>query len=93
MTKEPSSAKEWLAELRALGDKPVDAIVRVAGDPETRVADVKRCGLDVRRTLRLVRGLAVHGPASALCRLAEEPWVLSVEPDLPVRTLSQEDSS
>lgn len=90
----PSSSQEqWLRKLRELGDTPVDAIVRVADDPEARAADLQRAGVVIRRTLRLVRGFAVRGPARVLYDLAEEPWVVSVEPDLPVHTFSQEEPS
>ncbi len=92
MTSSSSPATDWLDTLRALGRTPVDAIVRV-DDPLVRRPAVEQHGLEVRRVLRLVRGLAVHGPAEALVALANESWVVSIEPDHPVHTMTAENGS
>ena len=63
-----------------------DAIVRVSIPVEEARALLEARGVRVRRTLRLIQGLAVSAPGRTLLALAAEPWVQRIEPDLPVHT-------
>lgn len=76
----------------ALRDRPqaeVAAIVRCDRLDPDHVAEAESLGLTVSRQLRLIRGLAVAGPAAALLELAAAPWALSIEPDQPVHTTAE----
>lgn len=78
----------------------------LTGNPEANVVAIVRCqelhpdyvaaaeiaGLAVERQLRLIRGLAVKGCARDLLKLSEESWVLRVEPDESVHTLTTSDA-
>ncbi len=48
---------------------------------------VRDAGCSIRRRLHLLPSLAVHGSASALMKLAAEPWVQRIEPDQGMRAL------
>jgi hypothetical protein len=76
------------SKLERAPDRVVNLIVRVKDTPGARVADVRALGLTVRYTYSLVPGMAIQGTASASLVLAEKPWVLSVEEDKPVHTMS-----
>lgn len=73
--------------LTAAGDQPVDLIVRTQGKPAQYVAAFAQSGVSVRQTFNLLPGLAVTAPASAILRLADEDWIVSIEPDREVRTM------
>lgn len=88
-----SSSKLSPAFDAALRDQPealVAAIVRADRLDRAYVTEAEALGLTVNRQLRLIRGLAVEGQASALLKLAEAPWVLRIEPDQPVHTTATE---
>jgi hypothetical protein len=76
------------SKLERAPDRVVNLIVRVKDPPNARVADVRALGLTVRHTYSLVPGMAIQGTASASLALAEKSWVLSVEEDKPVHTMS-----
>lgn len=78
-----------LALLNASAPTPssVDAIVRVVrADDETEAA-LAALGLTVRLRTQLIPSFAVTGSVEALARLADQPWVVAVELDRPVRAL------
>ncbi len=81
----PKISAEYYAHLQRLANQPVQAIVRVESDVAARAHALASRGFDVRRTLHLISALAVTAPAHMLIALADEPWVLSIEPDVPVR--------
>lgn len=83
-------APDFLRQLQADPDATVAAIIRyrrLGADEEAQLAAL---GLLLRRRLRLIRGLAVEGPARALLALSATDWVERLEPDLPVHTTSAE---
>ena len=45
-------------------------------------------GITVTRVFTLIHGLALTGLASAMLALANEPWVVSIEEDRPVHTMT-----
>ena len=75
------------AQLIALGDAPVDLIVRTRDKPDARVDACAALGVTIRYRYNLLPGLAISAPASAALRLAGEPWVDRIEPDRAVRAL------
>ena len=68
-------------------DATVRLIVRVTDNPSAHVAQVEAHGLVVRYTYSLISALAVQGAAAAALALANEPWIISIEEDKPVRTM------
>jgi len=81
---------EYYKTLRHGGDRPVQAIVRVADRADRYRDELASRGFEIRRLFTLIPGLAVTGPASRLLELLSEPWVMSIEPDRPVYIASSE---
>jgi len=63
----------------------------VTGEAEQYRQVVENHGLRVHRVFRLTSGLAVEGTGEAILNLADQPWVLSIEADRAVHTMSEED--
>ena len=80
-------SQDLKSKLQQNSNATVRLIVRLKGDPGSRVAAVQALGLTVRHTYSLISALAVEGSASASLALAEEPWVVSIEEDSAVHTL------
>jgi hypothetical protein len=68
-------------------DTDVNLIVRLADNPNQRIASIQSRGFTVRRTLSLISAVALCGSGSAALDLAKEPWVISIEEDKPVHTM------
>jgi len=83
-------ASDFLHQLQAHPDAPVAAIIRYRHLGPAEEAQLAALGIVLRRRLRLIRGLAVEGPAHALLALSTAAWVERIEPDLPVHTTSAE---
>ena len=66
----------------------VNLIVRTMDDPQAHLAEVQARGFEVRHTYSLISAMAVQGKASASMSLANMPWVLSLEEDKTVHTMS-----
>ena len=85
---EMSKADERL--VRRLKDAP-DAdfrlILRVSGDLSDAVAKLQQDSVEVRRTLSLIRSLAVRASGRQALRLLDEPWLLRMEEDSIVRAM------
>jgi len=79
---------ELKSKLECAPDSVVNLIVRFKDAPDVRVGDVCALGLIVRHTYSLISAMAIQGTASASLALAEKPWVLSLEEDKPVHTMS-----
>ena len=77
----------WEQTLRAQPDAEVHAIVRTTSPPPDDPAEWQQRGLRLRHTFTLMPGVAVSGPARAVLKLLDEPWVVRVEPDREVRAL------
>ena len=73
--------------LHAAGDAPVDLIIRTDGKPGQYAAAFAASGVTVRHIFNLLPGLAVTAPASAILALANEAWIVRIEPDREVRTM------
>ena len=78
---------ELRERLRAAGDATVDLIIRTDGKPGQYATVCAASGITVRHTFNLLPGLAVTAPASAVLALANEPWIVRIEPDREVRTM------
>lgn len=78
----------WAQSLRNNPDAEVHAIVRTEDVDAVAAFDWGSHGLTLRHTYKLVPGAAVTGSASAVLAIADEPWVVRVEPDREVRTMS-----
>ncbi len=74
-----------LKALLAKESKSVDLIIRLNDDPAKYLADLRARGFTVKYTYALTLSAAIHGPASAARALGNEPWVVSMEEDKPVR--------
>lgn len=61
-------------------------IVHVHGDPTQYIGSMESLGLSVARTFRLTNTLAVHGAASCVLELADQPWVIKIESDRQITT-------
>ncbi|HBY94001.1 MAG TPA: hypothetical protein DEP84_08565 [Chloroflexi bacterium] len=73
--------------IEAAPDQTFRAIVRTVDAPSAYVDQAEQAGLTVHRTYKLLQCMAVSGQGEALLRLAEAPWVQSIEPDKTVTTM------
>ncbi|MBM3129182.1 MAG: hypothetical protein FJ009_11245 [Chloroflexi bacterium] len=76
------------SKLRRDPSATVHLIVRLKDAPTVRLNDVRALGLTIRRTYTLIPAIAIQGSASASLTLAKKSWVLSLEEDKPVHTMS-----
>ncbi len=81
-------APELLSKLKSNPNSTVNLIVRLKDDPSAHVTEVQASGLAVRHTYTLISAIAVQGKASTCLELSAKPWVLSVEEDKSVHTMS-----
>jgi hypothetical protein len=79
--------REFKTELESNPVARVRVIVRTRGDPRQLAGQIIGHGLAVRHTYSLIRAVAAEGLASAVLKLADEPWVEKIEPDREVRTM------
>ena len=75
------------AQLAAAGDARVALIIRTADKPAQYAAACEALGVEVRYAYNLLPGMAVTATGEAALRLADEPWVISIEPDREVHAL------
>ena len=66
----------------------VSVIVRVEGDSAAYAQRVESRGVIIKHVYTLITGFALTGSAGAILALANEPWVVSIEEDKPVHTMS-----
>jgi hypothetical protein len=78
------SVQAWLQDPQA----QVSVIVHVDGLPSQYVEALNGVGLSVVRTFRLTNTIATKGPAGAVMDLLKEPWVVKIEPDRRITTMS-----
>ena len=64
-----------------------DVIIRVAGDPRDLADRVVQHGLHIQHTYRLIQALSASGLGTAILAVADEPWVVKIEPDQEMRTM------
>ncbi len=82
----------FIRKLRCRRRARVRLIIRTTDNPNDHLDEIRQAGLEVRRTLRLVRAVAVEGPADAALKLLGRPWVHSLEEDAQVQTQSADQS-
>jgi len=75
-------------KLAADPDQSVALIVRTEGDPTPYLSRLAELGLQVGHQFRLVPGVSVTGQAAAALSLLDETWVVKIEEDRPVTTMS-----
>lgn len=80
-------SQDLKSKLQTSPNTTVRLIVRLTDDPAGRVAAVQAFGLTVRYTFTLISAVAIEGTASASLKLADEPWVVSIEEDKAVHTM------
>jgi hypothetical protein len=80
-------SQDLKSKLQTSPDATVRLIVRLTDDPGSRVAAVQAYGLTVRHTYTLISAVAIEGTAYASLKLADEPWVVSIEEDKAVHTM------
>jgi len=78
---------ELKAKLEREPEAIVNLIVRVEDAPHKRLDDIRALGLTIRRTFTLIPAIAIQGSAAASLKLAQKPWVVSLEEDKLVHTL------
>lgn len=77
--------EELLERLRADPEAEFKLIVKTEGEPDQYLARLQALGIEVRRTFRLTRSLAITARADAALQLADEAWVEKIEEDQIVR--------
>lgn len=80
---EPSVRRAWLQH----GSESVDLIIRVKGDVRQRTSALAERGVRIKRQFRLTSSLSVRCTGEVALALLDEPWVMQIEPDRPVRAL------
>jgi hypothetical protein len=80
----PTSLRQ---EIESNPERTVDLLLRVDQINGKHQNDLEAAGFQIRRSLNLIPTFAVHGPGEALLSIIDEQWLLSVEPDGPVRAL------
>ncbi len=83
-----SLASDLKSKLQRDPGAVVSLIVRSKDDLSTHVDDVKARGLVVRHVYSLISAAAIQGKASAALALANASWVLSIEEDKTVHTMT-----
>jgi hypothetical protein len=89
------SAEVLMAELNdALAQKISDdpqaeryVIIRVTDDVEASADRLQARGFQIRRKLKLIRGIAATATGAQVQALAQEPWVSHIEEDAQVHTM------
>lgn len=85
---EMSKADERLVRrLREAPDADFLLILRVSGEPGDAAGKLQATSVEVRRTLSLIRAVAVRASGRQALRLLDEPWLLRMEEDSAVRAL------
>lgn len=74
-------------QLKDMPNRTVDLIIRTDGDATPYLDWLAQAGLQVKRQFKLSPGVAVSGPGRDALKLLTQHWVVSVEPDAPVRTM------
>jgi hypothetical protein len=84
-----SKADEQL--IQRLKQSPADdfyLILRVSGDVAEVAQRLRAAPVEVRHALRLIGAVAVRAQGKEALRLLDEPWLVRMEEDRPVRALS-----
>ena len=82
MPEEPATVRK----LRKQRGRRVRVIIHTVDNPRKHLAEIERKGLRVQQVFRLIKAVAVEGPASAVVSLSSREWVSKIEEDQKVRT-------
>ncbi len=63
-------------------------ILRVSGDAAEVAESLRGTPVEVRRLLRLIGAVAVRAQGRDALRLLDEPWLVRMEEDQPVRAMT-----
>jgi hypothetical protein len=77
--------------LQVLHEQPqaeIAVIVHLDGDPKEYVSAIEQLGMSVTRTFRLTHTAAARGLARDVLALLDQPWVVRVEADQTIRTMT-----
>lgn len=75
-------------QLKSRPDEVFDLIVRTRGDATPHLDWLSAAGVQVRQQFRLTPGVAISCTGQKALPLLAQEWVLSVEPDAPVTTMT-----
>ena len=79
-------APDYLKILQANPKQSFSVIIRSVGNSRADAVKLANSGLAITQTFSLIPGFAVTGPASDIIALLNEPWVVSIEADKPIKT-------
>lgn len=79
--------EELLERLKADPEAGFRLIVKTEGEPGQYLNRLQALGIEVRRTFKLTKSLAITARADAALQLADEAWVEKIEKDQIVRTM------
>ncbi len=68
-------------------DASQNVIVRVNGDMDELQNALEANGFQIRRKLGLIKGFAATAPGSSIQKVADQPWVMSIEEDQQIHTM------
>lgn len=68
-------------------ERELQVIVRVEGDLDACEQSMYSLGVEIRRKLPLIKGLAITAPGTVVWDLADQPWVTHIEEDQQVQAL------
>jgi hypothetical protein len=77
--------------LQVLQEQPqaeIAVIVHFDGDPKEYAPEIERLGMSVTRTFRLTHTAAARGLARDVLSLLDQPWVVRIEADQTMRTMT-----
>jgi hypothetical protein len=79
---------EFKTRLEATPIRRFDVIIRMDGDPRRFAENIIQHGFLIRYTYSLIKAVAANGLGASVLELANEPWVVKIEPDREVRAMS-----
>ena len=85
-----SISSELKSKLQRNPRATIHLIARLKNEPGDYRAVLEARGIHVRRTFSLIAAIAIECKASAALALAKETWVVSIEEDKSVHTMSQQ---
>lgn len=65
-------------------------IVRVEGDMDARQGELEAADFAITRRLRLIHGFGALAAGNTILRATTKDWIVSIEPDGTVHTMSGE---
>ncbi len=84
MKASPDLLRVWREQSQA----KAAVIVHVDGDPTQYVTAIEQLGVSVVRTFRLTNTIAARGLARDVLSLLDQPWVIRIEADQTITTMT-----